>query len=347
LLSSVQNLDEIIINRDFSFLSRLSRWKAEFLLGYPFYSLPGRDIKMVYKTILVKNPKVIIIEHFELLVPLADCLMKIKKNKNTRIILMSHGLHSQDFFYDNFHYKGIREIPKRIFKKFYFSNLLYNEKKCSDIVDLAFTLNEVECSMLKWMGFKSSSVIPPVCFPEEVNHSNKKRIVGFVGSLTHPINLLGLLEIISELSLINHNIEIRIVGGTYKKIIKEFKKYPFIKYLGKLDNKDLKSELADWSMFLHPIFIYGKGRSIKIAKALEWGLPILSTSAGVRGYNLRPNIDYIHSENPRDFTEKLVENSENKTLLNLIRENSISFRDKNFTLENARKFVIENLKSIL
>ena len=35
---------------------------------------------------------------------------------------------------------------------------------------------------------------------------------------------------------------------------------------------------------MHPIFAYARGRSTKVGVVLGWGLPLVTTRAGIRGY---------------------------------------------------------------
>ena len=61
-------------------------------------------------------------------------------------------------------------------------------------------------------------------------------------------------------------------------------KYPFVTYLGYLDNNALETEAATWTCFINPVFYYSRGVSTKLAKALSWGLPVVTTTIGCRGY---------------------------------------------------------------
>ena len=60
-----------------------------------------------------------------------------------------------------------------------------------------------------------------------------------------------------------------------------------MRYLGPLSNELLEAEARTWSCFLHPIFCYARGASTKLATALSWEIPIVTTPTGRRGYTWR------------------------------------------------------------
>jgi hypothetical protein len=78
--------------------------------------------------------------------------------------------------------------------------------------------------------------------------------------------------------------DFRLVGGP-EFIGREFAgKYRFVQYLGPLSDSQLREEARTWCCFVHPIFQPARGCSTKLAIALGWGLPIVTTSDGIRGY---------------------------------------------------------------
>ena len=62
----------------------------------------------------------------------------------------------------------------------------------------------------------------------------------------------------------------------------------------------LAMEAATWSGFIHPIFCLPRGCSTKLAGALSWAMPIVTTAAGRRGYEWREG-GVIEVETPRAF----------------------------------------------
>ena len=54
--------------------------------------------------------------------------------------------------------------------------------------------------------------------------------------------------------------------------------------LGQLDDAALQAEASTWNGLIHPIFCLPRGSSTKLAGAIAWGLPVLTTPQGRRGY---------------------------------------------------------------
>jgi glycosyltransferase involved in cell wall biosynthesis len=80
-------------------------------------------------------------------------------------------------------------------------------------------------------------------------------------------------------------LSIRLVGApeSWGKDLQ--RQYPFIEYLGELSDTDLEKEVASWSVFLNPVWWYSTGASTKLARAISWGVPIVTSTAGMRGYD--------------------------------------------------------------
>lgn len=109
--------------------------------------------------------------------------------------------------------------------------------------------------------------------------------VGFVGRLDHPPNLQGISLLLDQISPEKQSsVSFRLVGAPESFGRDLQKRYPFIEYLGELSDTDLEKEVAGWSLFLNPVWWYSTGASTKLARAISWGVPILSTTAGMRGY---------------------------------------------------------------
>ena len=83
-------------------------------------------------------------------------------------------------------------------------------------------------------------------------------------------------------------------------------RYPFVDYLGSMVAPGaIEAEAATWSAFVHPIFCYAMGCSTKVATGLNWGLPVLTTAAGLRGYTWRHG-DLPVSRSPADLARAAI-----------------------------------------
>jgi hypothetical protein len=109
--------------------------------------------------------------------------------------------------------------------------------------------------------------------------------VGFVGTLDHPPTHEGLALMLPQLAKIaTPGIRVRLVGGPAHLGRLWQERFPLVEYLGQLDEDGLEREAATWACFAQPLFCYARGCSTKLATAIGWRIPVVTTPAGCRGY---------------------------------------------------------------
>ena len=213
--------------------------------------------------------------------PIASQLRRA--NPNLKIILLSHGAQFVDDFLaisdSNSLHQGKRSL---------LANTVLDEMNFRKELDHVFTLSEQEVAFERWLGAKSVSWLPRTISPKPLEWKPTAGRVGFVGTLEHPPNYNGLFEVLSGLqNQDKFDGCVRIVSNS-KKLGNYLEKcFPFVNYLGSLDANALQVEAASWCWFIHPLFCWSRGCSTKLADALEWQIPILTTDAGCRGYTWR------------------------------------------------------------
>jgi hypothetical protein len=79
-----------------------------------------------------------------------------------------------------------------------------------------------------------------------------------------------------------------------------------VDYLGSLDEAELRDEATTWNTFLHPIFCNARGCSTKLAIAMAWHIPIVTTSIGHRGYRWTRG-SLVLAETPAAFASRCLE----------------------------------------
>jgi glycosyltransferase involved in cell wall biosynthesis len=89
----------------------------------------------------------------------------------------------------------------------------------------------------------------------------------------------------------------------YGALIKD--NYPFVKYLGELSDNELEDEVSTWTIFINPVWWYSTGASTKLAKAISWGIPIITTTAGMRGYFWKEG-ELIIADTPEEMAKRLI-----------------------------------------
>ena len=167
-------------------------------------------------------------------------------------------------------------------------------------LDGVVALSETEKQIENWFGAKKASFLPRRLYKDFLQRKPIPGRIGFVGRLDHPPNLQGITILLSELSDHAHNLQFILVGAppAYGARIK--KQFPFVEYLGELSDADLEKEVASWAFFLNPVWWYSTGASTKLARAISWGLPIITTTAGKRGYEWKRG-DMLVADSPADM----------------------------------------------
>src|SRR5207237_7690665 len=104
--------------------------------------------------------------------------------------------------------------------------------------------------------------------------------VGCVSTLDHPPNWEGLVLFLRELEpTAPPNLRFRLVGGPEHRGRQLAGEFVRVDYLGALNEDALAAEAKTWSCFVHPLFCYARGCSTKLAVALRWRIPIVTTNA--------------------------------------------------------------------
>jgi len=217
-----------------------------------------------------------------------------------KIILLSHGAQFIDEFL------ATKDQNCSFIHRSFLAKVILDEMKLRSYVDHVFTLSDQEIVHENWLGSKSTSLIPRFIKPKPLNWDPVEGRVGFVGTLEHQPNYDGLIKVLTILQIGNEfDGCIRIVSSSKK--LGEFleETFSFVKYLGKLNELELQAEASTWGWFIHPLFCWSRGCSTKLADALEWQIPIITTSSGIRGYHWEEG-NIIECKTPDEFCSYLV-----------------------------------------
>jgi hypothetical protein len=208
--------------------------------------------------------------------------------ERARLVLLSHGLASVD----EVHAARIarRQLPdadgqpvadERV------AAMLRVESEGLPLFDHVFCLSSFEVEICRWLGARSVTWLPRTI---DAGLALPWRPVGdrlgCVGTFDHPPNLEGLEDFCAALMAIGPGaLRLRVVSRSRTVVASLRQRYPFIDDLGPLEAPgEVEGEAATWNAFVHPIFCYAMGASTKTATGFSWGLPVLTTSAGLRGY---------------------------------------------------------------
>jgi glycosyltransferase involved in cell wall biosynthesis len=244
-----------------------------------------------------------------------------KADPNIKLVLLSHGAQFVDDFLAA---QSVDSLSMQARARL--ADTILDEMHWRQSLDHVFTLSEPEAVFERWLGAKSVSWLPRIVSPNPLNWQPVLGRFGFVGTLDHAPNYDGLLNVLTELqSRQNFHGCIRIVSAS--ESLGDFlaKRFPFVEYLGRLSAEALYDEAATWSCFVHPLFCWSRGCSTKLADALEWQIPVLTTESGCRGYTWKEG-NVIMANTVEEFCTYLI-NINSITQLESIK-NNVTFASK-------------------
>lgn len=202
-----------------------------------------------------------------------------------KIITLSHGNESGDFVHEI-----VRTENKSIFSKARditrLGFFIFNESRYfTEDIDLVLSMSRTELEINRWLGAKNVMFVPRIFSPNFLAFNPDRRRIGFVGTLDHLPNKLGLEKFLVEFEKENAgNIKLRLIGGPESAGRSFQHRFSCVEYLGILEDQDLQREATTWACSINPIFWYSRGASTKLAQLLDWGMPLVTTEAGNRGY---------------------------------------------------------------
>ena len=262
----------------------LTRLKRK-LWYHPYYNFFNEaEFKKSLKEIISKKSVEFTFINQRQLAPFSKIIKEVV-GSHCRVIILSHGLESVDFFH-KMRIESGGFIKNKIYQRMLGQQLL-EESRQNLFIDDVFTLAPFEGEIERWLGMKSVLHVPRVVKSEPLSWNPREGRVGFVGTLDHPVNLEGLRMVLEQLKIsgVAASFRFRIVGGPENIAGLLEKEFPFVEYAGTLHNpRALEEEVATWHCFVHPLFCYARGCSTKLAVALGWQIPIATTSMGCRGY---------------------------------------------------------------
>jgi glycosyltransferase involved in cell wall biosynthesis len=226
---------------------------------------------------------------------------------SVKIILLSHGNHSGDFLHLVTKPMGRPSAFRRMLDRVRLGLLISTEAEHRvRYLDGVVALSDTERQIENWFGGKKVAFLPRRLYADFLDHAPVAGRVGFVGRLDHPPNRQGLAMLLDELGRLDHRaLAIRLVGAPESWGRELQKEYPFIEYLGELSDADLEKEVASWSVFLNPVWWYSTGASTKLARAISWGVPIVTSTAGMRGYDWKQGVLMV-ADTPAEMAAVLL-----------------------------------------
>lgn len=266
---------------------------------------------------------------------------------DTPIVLLSHGLESTDYVHQ-LRARGCDGGPSRILRREQLKLGRQLTTECLSLAELdaVLALSEVESDIHRWLGATNSFWMPRAVSPQPIEWNPVKNRVGFVGTLDHPPNHEAIHLILRTLAARRHDVVVRIVGGP-KEIGNALQsRYPCVQYLGNPGDESLQAEAGSWRAFLHPLFCFARGASMKLAVGLNWGLPIVATTAGCRGYAWQSG-RLLEANTPDEFVDETCRLASDDNYMNLVRAQTLEVANSSPTTEDNSKLLRNHLNRIL
>lgn len=257
--------------------------KMKFGLGsYDAYK-PSKYLKALNDVLEENNIKLVFL-NMSNLIKFSFFIKKLCRG-NTKVIICSHGNESGDYLHEVVRFREKNSFAKKLFSSYALGKMLKTESFYRlHFIDMVLTVSDVESEIEKWLGTRKVYMIPRTIKQNFLKIDPVTNRVGFIGDLSHSPNNSGIISFCNALNKLRHNINLRIIGGPPDVGNTLQNQYSFITYLGYLDNSELRKECATWYLFLNLVFYYSRGVSTKLANPISWGLPVISTTAGIRGY---------------------------------------------------------------
>jgi hypothetical protein len=206
-------------------------------------------------------------------------------DSSVRLIHLSHGLDSTDILIDQQFHEAYGSNRRGRSNSCMLGAKLNHEAAYRRNLDACICLAPLDAELERWLGSRRTMVVGKPIREHRLMLKPIDGRVGCVATLDHPPNLHGLEVLFHAVTGKKSNdLEFRLVGSPKSVGRRLASSFPFVHYLGILSDQELRDEAATWCSFINPIFSYARGCSTKLGVVLGWGLPILTTSAGARGY---------------------------------------------------------------
>jgi hypothetical protein len=215
-------------------------------------------------------------------------LIREATDHRVKVIMLSFGLESVDYVHTLRIQARWGEIGRRSLWDgvALLGRQLTEEMRQREYIDQVICLAPFEAEIERWLGARKVGWVPRSVLPDSpLTWRPVSKRFGYVGTLDHPPNYDAVRGVFEELASRRvDGLEIRLIGGPKRFGQALSTRYPFVNYLGSLSDHDLETEASTWTAFLHPLFCFARGCSTKLAVALKWQIPIITTPEGCRGY---------------------------------------------------------------
>ena len=166
----------------------------------------------------------------------------------------------------------------------------------------------------------------------------------FVGGFRHTPNVEGILwfaeSVLPLLREKNFNEPIRVVGSGLDAKNEETLRKVGIEVLGKQD--DLESIYRASRIAIIPL-LSGRGKKGKLAEALSFGIPIITTEVGAESFGFQLNDGVEVANLPSDFASAILKVHGNQEIWLAMKKFGLSYCENNLSSKSVRESIREIL----
>jgi len=176
---------------------------------------------------------------------------------------------------------------------------------------------------------------------------NERHNIVFIGS-AHGPNVDAVLYFYQRiLPLIRYNLpqlRLIVIGAELRDALsdkpgfEELATDPYVDLVGFVE--DL-SEYFDHVRLMVAPLRYGSGVKGKIATALSYGVPCVSSRIGVEGMGLEDEVNILEAEDPDAFARAVVRAYTTESLWEKLSENGLTFMESNYSLSMGKRRLLE------
>lgn len=198
------------------------------------------------------------------------------------------------------------------------------ELKMAHQADLTVTVTSVEQQILQSQAVGNVAVIPNIHTPYQGNipSFDEREGILFIGSYNHLPNIDAVLWLCQEIMplvwQINPQLKVTLLGSNPTSEVQALANN-LITVTGYVN--DLTPYFLSHKLSVSPLR-YGAGMKGKIGQSLEYRLPVVSTTIGTEGMNLRSEENVLAANTTDDFARQILRLVEDEVLWNRISLNS-------------------------
>ncbi len=216
------------------------------------------------------------------------------------------------------------------------------EKHLMNQADKTLVVSTIEKELLTKDGVINVEILSNIHEIDERSYEygyDSRKDLLFVGGYQHPPNIDAVKWFVSEIfPLVRQElpkVRVHIVGSRMPESLRTFLKgHDGVIVDGFVE--DMAPLLRTTRVFVAPLR-FGAGVKGKIGQAIEYGIPIVTTSIGAEGMYMKDDVSCKEADSAEDFASAIVALCSNKKTWDKVRLNAKTVLDKNFSKEKALK----------